>query len=175
MATVVAAGGKRVLLIDCDLRSPSVGLVTGLESTVGLSGVLAGRFTLTTAIQQWMPNLDVLTAGEIPPNPAQLLSSAEMKSLVERAKSDYDFVILDSAPLLAATDAVWLGHVTAGALVLARRGKVSGAKFAKALDILQTGRAPVLGVALTRVRGRHGFRYGRYGAYGKRSQQAVHI
>lgn len=175
LAIAVAAGNKRVLLVDCDLRSPSVGLVTGLESAVGLSNVLSGRFDFSTAVQEWIPNLDVLAAGPIPPNPAQLLSSPAMEKLVERAKQEYDFVILDSAPVLAAADAVWLGHATDGVLVLARRAKITTAKFAKALDILEAGRPPVLGVVLTRARRRHRFRYGSDGVYGKRPRERVDV
>ncbi|QNL94984.1 polysaccharide biosynthesis tyrosine autokinase [Aeromicrobium senzhongii] len=175
LAAVVAAGNKKVLLIDCDLRSPSVGLVTGLESAVGLSNVLSGQYKLSTAVQEWIPNLDVLAAGPIPPNPAQLLSSTAMEELMEQVKADYDFIVLDSAPVLAAADAVWLGHVTDGVLMLARRAKVTTGKFTKALDILEAGHAPVLGVALTRVRRGHRLRYGSDGVYGKRSRERVDV
>ncbi|WP_186813913.1 polysaccharide biosynthesis tyrosine autokinase [Aeromicrobium flavum] len=173
LAVAVAAGNMRVLLVDCDLRSPSVGLVTGLESAVGVSNVLSGRFEFSTAVQEWIPNLDVLAAGPIPPNPAQLLSSSAMKDLIDHAKAEYDFVILDSAPVLAAADSVWLGHMTDGVLVLARRAKISTGKFVKALEILETGRSPLLGVVLTRARRRHRFRYGSDGVYGKRPRERV--
>ncbi len=172
LAITLAAANKRVLLIDCDLRSPSLGAVTGLESAIGVSNVLSGRYDASTAIQSWQPNLDLLATGPVPPNPAQLLSSTAMAELVESAKERYDVVVLDSAPLLAASDAVWLGHLTDGVLILARRGKVSSTRFAKALEVLESGRPPVLGVALTRVRRRRAMRYGKYGSYGVYGKRA---
>jgi len=162
LATSVAGSGKKVLLIDCDLRNPSLGQLTGLENAVGVSNVISGQYLVKDAIQGWLPGVDVLTAGPVPPNPAQILSSPRFAELVEDLKTTYDFLIIDSAPVLVAADAVWLGHCTDGVLLLCRRGKVSTAKLARALEVLRTGQTETLGIVLTRIRSRRG-RYGRYG------------
>lgn len=171
LATSIAASGKSVLLIDCDLRNPSVGGLTGLEHAVGVSNVLSGQFALTDAVQTWLPGVDVLAAGPVPPNPAQMLSSPRFAAMVDDVKKTYDFVLVDSAPVLVAADAVWLGHCTDGVLVLCRRGRVSSAKLARALDVLRTGQTEVLGVVLTRIRSRRG----RYGRYGEDVSEFVHV
>nr|WP_255499617.1 polysaccharide biosynthesis tyrosine autokinase [Aeromicrobium senzhongii] len=166
LAASLAGAGRQVLLVDCDLRNPSVGKLTGLEDAVGVSNVLSGQFTVTEAVQQWLPGVDVLSAGPVPPNPAQMLSSPRFAALIQEVEKTYDFVLVDSAPVLVAADAVWLGHSTDGVLLLCRRGRVSTAKLSRALEILRTGQTNTLGVVLTRMRARGG-RYGRYGRYGE--------
>jgi len=166
LAASLAGAGRQVLLVDCDLRNPSVGKLTGLEDAVGVSNVLSGQFTVTEAVQQWRPGVDVLSAGPVPPNPAQILSSPRFAEMIRELEKTYEFVLLDSAPVLVAADAVWLGHCTDGVLLLCRRGRVSTTKLSRALEILRTGQTNTLGVVLTRMRARGG-RYGRYGRYGE--------
>ncbi len=167
LAAVLAESGSRVLLVDGDLRNPSVASLTNLDGAVGLSDVLAGEFELASAVQEWIQGVEVLVSGPVPPNPGQLLSSAAMSSLLEAAEEKYDLVIVDSAPLLVASDAVWLGHATAGVLLLARRGKTTNITMEKALDILKAANSRTLGVVLSRVRAGRGGRYSRYGTYGQ--------
>lgn len=162
LATSIAGSGKKVLLVDCDLRNPSLGGLTGLEDAVGVSNIMSGQFMVTDAIQNWLPGVDVLGAGPVPPNPAQMLSSPKFAAMITDLKRTYDFVLIDSAPVLVAADAVWLGHCTDGVLLLCRRGKVSTTKLARALEILNTGQTETLGIVLTRIRSHRG-RYGRYG------------
>jgi succinoglycan biosynthesis transport protein ExoP len=151
-ALVLAEATHRVLLIDADLRASTIHLLTNLDNSIGLSNVLIGDHSLESAVQPWgQKGLDVLTSGPIPPNPGQLLSSEAMRVLIAKAESTYDFVILDSAPVLSVVDAVWLGHMVSGALVVARRGQTTSRSLGRALDTLSSSRTSVSGVVISRV------------------------
>lgn len=161
LAYTLAESSLKVLLIDADLRRPTLGDVTQMESAVGLTGVLVGETTLSDAVQTWS-GVDVLTSGSLPPNPAQLIDSKPMARLIEEATTAYDFVILDSAPLLLVADASWLGHMTDGIVLVARENKTHVRQFAKTVAGLDSASVPLLGVVLGRVRRRHRNRYDSY-------------
>jgi succinoglycan biosynthesis transport protein ExoP len=151
-ALVLAEATHKVLLIDADLRAPSIHLLTNLDNSIGLSNVLIGEHSLESAVQPWgQEGLHVLTSGPTPPNPGQLLSSEAMRVLLARTESKYDFVILDSAPVLSVVDAVWLGHMVSGALLVARRGRTTSRALSRALDTLSSSRTSVSGVVISRV------------------------
>src|SRR6478735_3633986 len=100
LAVAMAEGGSRVLLVDADLRRPSVAEYTGIEGAAGLTSVLLGDATVDDVVQPWaLPTLHVMTSGGIPPNPSQLLSSAAMERLLVDLGERYDLVIIDIAPL----------------------------------------------------------------------------
>ena len=122
LAIASAEGGSRTLLVDADLRSPSVSNYTGLEGAVGLANVLIGQVAFSDVVQPYgvEGRLDVLTAGPQPPNPGRLLGSDAMKELLRLVADSYDVVILDCAPLLAVTDAAVLARVVSGAVVVTR-------------------------------------------------------
>lgn len=160
LSLVIAESGKRVLLIDADLRRPSIARNTQLEGSVGLTNVLLEDVELKDAVEQWGdPNLTVLTSGPIPPNPAQLLSSRSMADLVAATEREFDLVIIDSAPILGVSDTIWLSHAGSGALLVARRGRTSRRKLTQALVALEHAESTVLGVALTRAPRRGTGRY----------------
>jgi capsular exopolysaccharide synthesis family protein len=152
-ALVLAEAAHKVLLVDADLRAPSIHLLTNLDNSIGLSTVLIGDDSLERAVQSWgQDGLHVLTSGPQAPNPGQLLSSDAMRGLLATAESTYDFVVVDSAPLLSVVDAVWLGHMVSGALVVARRGKTTSRALSRALDTLASSRTSVSGIVISRVR-----------------------
>lgn len=165
-ALVLADSGMRVLLIDADLRKPSVGRLLGLESAAGLSSVLIGRAGLADVVQPaGHSSVDVLTSGPIPPNPAELLGSPAMVTLLAEAREDYDVVILDAPPLLPVTDAAILSRMTSGALIVVASGEVRTPQLSGALESLAAVEARVLGVVLNKLRGRdigYGGYYHRY-------------
>lgn len=167
LAAVLAESGSRVLLVDADLRNPAVADRTNLDGAVGLSDVLTGELDLASAVQEWIEGVEVLVSGPVPPNPGQLLSSAAMGSLLRAAERSYDMVIVDSAPLLAASDAVGLGHASGGVLLLVRRGKTTNTAMEHALSILEAGNTRTLGLVMSRVRAGGDGRYSRYGTYGE--------
>ena len=158
--------GTKVLLVDGDLRRPKVSEYLGIEGAVGLTDVLVGRAELEDVVQQWgTTGLAVLPAGQIPPNPSELLGSKAMIELIKRCESEYDLVIFDSAPLLPVTDAAILARVTGGAILVAAAGQTHKNQFLGGLKNLINVDAPVLGVIITMLptKGADSYGYGQYG------------
>lgn len=174
LALVLTEASRRVLLVDADLRAPTLHVVTNLDNTLGLSTVLIGEDTLEVAAQAWgrHAGLDVLSSGPTPPNPGQLLRSDAMEKFLSEASQTYDYVVIDTPPLGAVVDAVLVAQHASGALVVARRGKTKPRLLARALDAMTTANVTVLGVVMTRMprpsRSAYGYGYG-YG-YGKRTR-----
>lgn len=135
LALAMAQVGKRVLLVDADMQCPNQHRIWDLSNEVGLSHMLAEQVGPEKAIKSVADHLDVLSAGVIPPNSIALLDSQRMASLIERFSADYDTVILDTPPLTLATDALILGKMTDGILIVVRPGAVDvgSASFAKGL------------------------------------------
>ncbi len=152
LAIVCAEVGDRVLLVDADLRQPSIAEYMGLEGAVGLTTVLTGRATFEEVVQKWTADdgktLDVLSAGDVPPNPSELLASQSMASFIAKVRSLYDVVLFDSAPLLPVTDAAILAARVSGAVVVANVNKVHRAQFSDGLRSIEQVGAKVLGVVL---------------------------
>lgn len=160
LALSLAESMGRVLLIDADLRKPSVADYTGLDGSVGLTSVLLGGSTIDDAVQPWgAPGLDVLVAGTIPPNPNQLLASDTMRATLTELKKRYDFVVIDTSPLIPVTDPLWLVHETDGAIVVARTKKTKRPQLGKAMATLGSVGARVLGVVANDVKGHERLTY----------------
>lgn len=171
LAIVMAQSGARVLLIDGDLRSPSVATMFGVEGAVGLSDVLIGRVRLADAIQVWgLKNLSLLPSGAMPPNPSELLGSQAMVSLLRHVEKEFDVILIDSPPLLPVTDSALLSKHVRGALVVVAAGRTHRGQLNGSVESLQNVGAHVAGVVLTMLptRGPDAYGYGRYGygAYG---------
>lgn len=159
LAHVVAQAGNRVLLIDADLRRPTIARYLGLEGGAGLTSVLSGRADLEDVTQPLeTEGLEVLASGPIPPNPSELLGSKSMQNLLTEAAATYDFVVIDTAPMLAVTDAVALSRYVGGTVVVAESERVRRPQLSQALEKLDVVEARLLGVVLNRVRrGSRGF------------------
>lgn len=156
IALTLAQAGDSVLLIDADLRRPRVANYLQLESAVGLTTVLIGRATVDEVVQSFgTAKLDVLTSGEIPPNPAELLGSEMMREVLKGAALHYDVVVLDAPPLLPVIDAAPLASLTRGALLVAGSGDVTIPQLRDAVTALDRVNAQLLGVVLNRVNLRH--------------------
>lgn len=169
LGVMIAESSRRVLLIDADLRSPSLAEYTQLDGGVGLTNVLIGEATFADAIQDWgAEGLCVLTSGAEAPNPSQLLTSQRMTDLLEEARAEFDFVVIDCAPLLAVTDATWLGNQADGALLAVLYDKTRTHSLEKVVSAAAFGGLNVLGAVLTRVPRRGVSRYG-VGSYGTRA------
>ena len=171
LAIVMAQSGARVLVIDGDLRSPSVADLFGIEGGVGLSDVLIGRARLQDAIQVWgMKNLSLLPAGTMPPNPSELVGSQAMVSLLRHVEKEFDVVLIDSPPLLPVTDSALLSKHVRGALVVVAAGRTHRGQLAGSIESLQNVGSNVAGIVLTMLptRGPDAYGYGRYsyGSYG---------
>ena len=163
LALALAETEHNVVLVDGDLRCPKVHTYLDLIGTVGFSTVLSGGSTLRDALQPTRyPGLTVLTSGPIPPNPSALLGSQSAKKLLAQLRADFDYVIVDSAPLLAVTDASVLAASADGVLMVTRYGKTRREQLAQAVASLQNVGASLLGVALTMTPSRNASGYGTY-------------
>ncbi len=152
-AVVLAQKGIRVLLIDADLRRPSIHKTLGMGPRSGLSNVLTGSATLESAITRSpiLPNLDVLPAGTPPPNPAELLASTNMRDVLEQLRGHYDHVVVDTPPTLSVTDAVVLSPRADAIVLVIRSGQTTKQALRRARDILMQVNAKVSGVLLNAV------------------------
>ena len=171
LAIVLAQSGARVLVIEGDLRSPSVAEMFGIEGGVGLTDVLIGRVKLADAIQTWgLKNLSLLPAGTMPPNPSELLGSQAMVSLLRHVEKEYDIVLIDAPPLLPVTDSALLSKHVRGALVVVAAGRTHRGQLAGSIESLHHVGSHAAGLILTMLptKGPDAYGYGRYGygAYG---------
>jgi succinoglycan biosynthesis transport protein ExoP len=155
LAVTLAQLGDRTLLMDSDLRKPGVrralNLTTGKEG--GLSSYLAGVSTLDEVIipHPTITNLEALTTGPVPPSPADLLSSHRMREAITELRRRFKFIVIDSPPIMAATDAVILSSLTDGVLLVVRSGETPKEAFTRTCDLLAAVKSRLLGVVLNAV------------------------
>jgi len=170
LALALSEAGFRVVLVDCDLRRPRVAEYMGIEGTVGLTDVLIGRAEITDVLQRWgHSQLYVLPAGQVPPNPSELLGSQQMEQTLVTLSSHVDFVILDAPPLLMVTDAAVIGAKTHGVVLVAAAGSTRKQNFEAAVSSLDTAGISLRGIVATMlpIKGPTGYGYGIYEyAYG---------
>ncbi len=147
MAVVLAQRGVRVLLIDADMRRPSVHGAFGLPNTSGLSSLLAGLDQYESVLRTFspQPNLSIITAGPIAPNPAELLGSDRMRDLLAKLRTEYDHVILDTPPVIPVTDPAVLSAMVDAVLLVVRSGKTTKNALRHARNLLLQINAPVMG------------------------------
>jgi capsular exopolysaccharide synthesis family protein len=151
LAAAIAQLGRSVLLIDADMRSPSQHHAWELTNSVGLSNVIVGQSNFREAIKTGIPHLHILPAGVIPPNPVALLDSERMSTLIEHFASKYDFVILDTPPIAGFADALILGRMTDGILLVMRPGIVESASATAARNLLTQSGQQILGIVANGV------------------------
>jgi capsular exopolysaccharide synthesis family protein len=166
LAVALAETSARVLLVDADLRRPSVASQLGLEGAAGLTTVLLGEADVSDVVQGWgRTGLDVLTSGVLPPNPTELLASPAMHRLLHDVRDAYDHVVIDCPPLLPVADGTVLATLADGTILLANATRVRRHQLAESARSLTQVSAPVLGVVLTQVeRSRNTYGYAREAA-----------
>lgn len=165
LAIAMAQAGQTVALVDADLRRPMIAEYLGLERNVGLTTALVGKADVNDVLQPWGEDqLYVLTSGQIPPNPSELLGSAKMKQLIIRLESVFDAVIIDAPPLLPVTDAAVLAQQVGGVVLVVGTQKVRTGDLEKSMAALEMVQADLLGVVLNRlpVKGPDAYAYGSY-------------
>ena len=151
LAAAIAQLGRRVLLVDADMRCPVQHHIWNINNVAGLSNVIVSQTEFQNTVQEVMTNLDVLTAGVMPPNPMALLDSQRMASLVNYFTQVYDFVIIDAPPLVVAADALTLGKMTDGILLVARLDLLDFSSAASAKEALDRSYQKVLGLVVNGV------------------------
>jgi len=176
LAISYAMTDRKVLVIDCDLRRPKVSRLLQMSSKVGLSNLIMDPDLESQAILPTdVKGLDVILAGDIPPNPSELLGSPKMQTIIESLRASYDFIILDSPPVNMVTDAVVLAPNSNGVLFLVRANHAERGSVVHAVEQLEYAKAKILGFVLNDVdmekthyaHGKYRYKgYGRYGRYG---------
>lgn len=151
LAAAIAQIGRRVLLVDADMRRPSQHHLWGLVNSVGLSNVIVGQDEFSDAVQEVTSHLSVLTAGVIPPNPLALIDSERMASLIEMFAQEYDYVLFDTSPLAGTADAAVLGKLADGVLLVVQPGVVDSASASAAKSLLARSGPNVLGIVANGV------------------------
>lgn len=166
LAASLADAGARVILVDADLRRPSIAKYMGFEGRVGLTTVLIGRASIADVAQPWQgTSLDVLPSGQVPPNPSELLGSRAMTRLLNELAASYDVIVIDSPPLLPVTDAAILSKLAGGTLVVAGADRLQKQQLRASLESLEKVDAHVLGIVLNKVERKERDRYA-YEYYG---------
>lgn len=171
LAISMAQSGQSVCLIDADLRRPMVGEYLGLERGAGLTTALVGAADVNDLLQLWgEDNLYVLTSGQVPPNPSELLGSVQMQDLIKRLEEVFDTVVIDAPPLLPVTDAAVLAQHVGGVVMVVGVQKVRQAALEKSMAALEMVGANLLGFVLNRLpsKGPDSYSYSYY-AYENRS------
>ncbi len=184
LAIALGQVDQKVLLIDCDLRRPRLARLLNLNAPAGLSNILMDRGLFDVAlINSEEHGIDLILSGDIPPNPAELLSSVRMQKLLEQLRTKYDYVIIDSPPVDLVVDAVALSSQCDGVLFVVRAGQSERGAVIHAMEQLAYSKANVIGFVFNGVTSettsgygkyryqkyrRYGRKYSRYGGYGYR-------
>ncbi|SER71173.1 CpsD/CapB family tyrosine-protein kinase [Psychrobacillus sp. OK032] len=148
-AVVFAQEGKKVLLVDADMRKPTVHYTFHLTNTLGTSNLLTRQATVAEVVKMSeIENLDIITCGPIPPNPAELLSSQTMNNVIEEMKESYDIIIFDAPPVLSVADAQILSNKCEGTILVMSAGTTEKDGVLKAKEALVSSQANIIGVVL---------------------------
>lgn len=165
LAIALAQAGQSVCLVDADLRRPMVSEYLGLDRNAGLTTALVGNADVTDLLQVWgEDDMYVLTSGQIPPNPSELLGSQQMRLLVNRLEQTFDAIVIDAPPLLPVTDAAVLSQHVGGVVLVVGSQSLKQQDLEKSLSALNLVDANVLGVVLNRlpIKGADAYSYGYY-------------
>jgi capsular exopolysaccharide synthesis family protein len=153
LAVTFAQSEKKVVLIDADLRKPTAHHTFSISNRLGLSTVISQQCSLEEVIQvSEVPNLDIITSGAIPPNPAEMMNSKRMTAIIEQLRIMYDIILIDTPPLLAVTDAQIVSTKSDGVILVVDQGKVKREIAGKAVKNLESVNARIIGVVLNNVK-----------------------
>ena len=167
LAVALAQKEGKVLLVDADLRKPTIHKLLHLDNSSGFADLLVKNSELAASVKQSkdIDNLWVLTSGSIPSNPSELLGSSRMKTLVEQMKKEYEYVILDTPPLISVSDGAILASQADGIVMVVRPGKVKGEVGRRTKELLERIGTPVLGCVFNCVEPSHRDYYYYYNYY----------
>ena len=169
MSITKAQEGNKVLLVNCDLRKPSIYKIFGIEKEPGLTDIILGKIDWRDAVKNitdlmmgkmrmddimktpGLENMHVITCGGVPPNPAELLGSKGMSDFMEQVRQEYDMVIMDCPPILPVTDAAILGPKVDGVVLVYQAGRIPRNALKRAKTHLENVRANILGIVLNDI------------------------
>lgn len=163
LALVLAQSGKQVLLVDCDMRKPSVHKKFKISNMAGLSDLLINKCVMEEVAFKFNNNLDVVTSGSIPPNPSEMLASKRMEKYIEEMKEHYDYVVLDTPPLQAVTDAQILSIKADGTILVVKAEKTKKESVANAVSLLKKVNSTIIGTVLNDMSNKNNKYYYYYG------------
>ncbi|MER3433375.1 MAG: lipopolysaccharide biosynthesis protein [Leptolyngbya sp. ERB_1_1] len=155
LAATMAQSGRKVLLVDADMRNPSQHHLWGLVNSVGLTNVVVDQSELRQAVKPITSNLSILTAGVMPPNPLSILDSEAMTAFLDTVSKDYDYILFDTPPLAGTADAAVLGKMADGILITVRPGVADAASVAAAKSLLDRSEPNILGLVANGVNVRY--------------------
>lgn len=152
LAVAYAQEGKKVLLMDTDLRKPAIHRMFNVPNHIGLTSVLSSQYKVTEVLRETgVEGLHVLTSGPVPPNPSEMIGSRKMHALLEDLKEEYDVILFDTPPVLAVSDALIISSLADGVVLVVSAGKVKKDLVKKAKAHLEHVNARILGAALNNV------------------------
>lgn len=151
LALCMAQGDKKVVLIDCDLRRPSLHKKFKLSNLEGLSDIMIGKKDLNQVINRYNKNLVLITSGKIPPNPSEMLSSKAMSNLLDKLKADFDYIILDTPPVQAVTDSQILSTKADGTILVIRADRTRRESVQNAVSLLKKVNSHIIGTVLNGI------------------------
>ena len=172
LAVAMSQIGKKVLVMDCDLRRPSIHRVFDITNVLGLSRVLIDNLMFEHFVIKHSSNLHILTCGDVPQNPAEILASHAFENLLEHARQLYDIIILDSPPIIAVTDAQILSNMVDGVLLVVNSSVSPIEACEKAKNLLKSINANIIGVVLNKAENRRG-KYYSYSNYIKKTKHTT--
>jgi capsular exopolysaccharide synthesis family protein len=169
LAVVYAQTNKKVLLIDADLRKPTAHHSFNISNRCGLTDMITNQCSMEMAIKETdVPNLSVMTSGSIPPNPSEILASQRMSMLLEELKEKFDFILIDTPPVLAVSDAQIIATKSDVVILVIDSGKVKRELVIKAKSSLEFVQAHILGVVLNKISPKESAKYYLY--YGEEAK-----
>lgn len=150
LALSFSLSGKKVLIIDCDLRKPSIHEYFNVTNDIGFANLIIEKLTYKDVIQEYSDNLHIITAGKITINPAELLNIEHISPIFEQLQKQYDIILIDSPPVITYTDAQLLSAVSDGVIMVLSIGKTHKKLCQKAIQLLQNVNADIIGIVLNK-------------------------
>lgn len=163
LALVLAQGDSKVLLVDCDMRRPSVHKKFRISNTYGISDLLVGNKKMESVAHKYNDNLTIVSSGKIPPNPAEMLGSKAMIAFLEEMKKHFDYIVLDTPPLQAVADAQILSTKVDGSLIVVRAGVTKKDAVHNAVSIINKVNGNIIGTVLNAAENKKDKYYYYYG------------
>ena len=151
LALALAQSGKKVLLVDCDIRRPSIHKKFKISNVLGISDLLLDKGTMESVATNYIDNLTIITSGKIPPNPAEMLASKVMTQFLQEMRDHFDYIILDTPPLQAVTDAQILATKADGVLLVVRSNSTKKDDVEEAVDLINKVNGKIIGTVLNGV------------------------